>query len=248
MSESTGPKTAQQIIRNLHNFNRKERDHLMKFALSNAPESPRVSKALWEQIWPKGDGSKPPSPEQMFVGMDYHLNWLFAALKLTNEYEDNQIPPLKNEWPECLSEEHKPEDHPIQGNQQDIDLLVAFPVKSNVLHLVLIEAKFDTGWGSTQFRSKIQRLKAIKSLTDSYKDLEVQWKLMLASPSNSGPKRGAFAPSSLGKLPDWISEGAGEERAVPHFQFGPSQAYRVKRSRKEEGSPWEVLQTNLRGR
>ncbi len=245
MTQDTGPKTAQQVIRNLHNFNRKERDHLMKFALSENPSCPQISKELWRAIRPDGGKPQRPKPAHMFVGMDYHLNWLYAALVLSGRYEEGGIKKQPNKWPKHSQE--KRDGAPIQGNQQDVDLLVAFPGKGKVLHLVLIEAKFDTGWSSKQFISKVQRLEAIKSLTDSYQDLDVQWKFMLASPSNSGPKGGAFASSSLGNLPGWISEGAGDEQAANHFRFGPSHAYLVKRSRKE-GSTWEVMQTNLRGR
>ncbi len=247
MTQDTGPKTAQQVIRNLHNFNRKERDHLIKFAISETPSYPQISKELWRAIRPGGVGPQRPDPTGMFVGMDYHLNWLYAALVLSGRYEESGIDEQPNEWPKSSQGQCKPGGVPIQGNQEDVDLLAAFPGKRNVLHLVLIEAKFDTGWGSKQFISKVQRLGAIKSLTDSYKDLDVRWKFMLASPSNSGPKGGAFAPSSLGSLPGWISEGVGNEQAANHVRFGPSHAYRVKRTRKE-GSTWEVLQTNLRGR
>lgn len=248
MTDNIGRNSAEQIIRNLHNFNRKERDHLMKFALSDFPSHPPISDNLWNKIAPNGPGSDKPDRKSMFVGMDYHLNWLFAALKLSYDYEESQIEPQRNEWPASLQEKDKPSGPPIQGNQEDVDLLVAFPGESDMLHLILIEAKFDTGWGSKQFHSKAQRLNAIKSLTDSYTHLRVEWKLMLASPSHSGPTRGAFASSSLIDLSEWISEGKGDARAVPYFQFGPENLYRVKRVKDEEGSAWEVLLINLRGR
>lgn len=246
MTKDPGPKTAEQIINNLHNFNRKERDHLMKFALSESPDYPEISENLWDRIAPNGPGSEKPDKAKMFIGMDYHLNWLFAALKLSEKHTSSQLQPQPNTWPESLKD--KPSRPPIQDNQEDVDLLVAFRGDGNTLHLVLIEAKFDTGWGSKQFRSKAQRLNAIKAVTDEYNHLNVEWKFVLASPSHSGPARGAFAPSSLSQLPDWISQGAGEAKAVPHIQFGPGKLYHVKRVEGIQESPWEVLPINLRGR
>lgn len=248
MTQDPGPKTAEQIIKNLHNFNRKERDHLMKFALSDSPSHPTISDTLWNKIAPNAPRLDKPDERKMFVGMDYHLNWLFAALKLSEHYENNRIDPQKNVWPKSLKDSEKPSGPPIQGNQEDIDLLIAFHEDEKVLHLILIEAKFDTGWGSKQFRSKARRLNAIKSVTDRFTDLHVKWNLMLASPSHSGPTRGAFSSSSLSDMPSWIIEREGETKAVPHFQFGPEKLCHVKRVSDSKGSAWEVLPINLRGR
>lgn len=246
MTDHSGPKSAQQVIKNLHNFNRKERDHLMKFALSDSPSYPRISKDLWRAIRPKNAKTKRPNPEQMFVGMDYHLNWLYAALVLSNEYEQQGIRNQPNAWPADIPAEKG--SFPIQGNQQDVDLLVAFQNSDKELHLILIEAKLDTGWKSEQFLSKVQRIDAIKQVVDDFEpELKTKWQFLLASPSLSGPKREAFAPESLRKQPDWVTEDSGNGNIVPHRQFGPSKLFHVKRKDDAPGSPWEVIPVNLRG-
>ena len=245
MSEATGPKTAEQIIRNLHNFNRKERDHLIKFALSDSPSHPQVSKDLWRAIRPNGGKRQRPNPKDIFVGMDYHLNWLYAALVLSNQYEKGGIDNQINEWPDFAQVDGKP----IQPNQQDVDLLIAFPHSDGVLHLVLIEAKFGSQWKTDQFLSKTERLEAIKRVSDNLNPkVEIKWRFMLASPYRYGPKKQAFAPSKLGELPSWMTEGTTESPKLPYFQFGPGSLYHVKRERDADGSPWEVLPVNLRGR
>jgi len=247
MNQGSGPKTAEQVIRNLHNFNRKERDHLMKFALSETPSHPKISKKLWRAIRPDGGNRQRPDPTDMFVGMDYHLNWLYAALVLSEEYEKEGIGHQLNEWPDWLEREKRSGTVPIQPNQEDVDLLVAFKHSDGALHLVLIEAKLDSGWDSNQFRSKTLRVNAIKKASDKLNPkLGIQWRFLLASPSPTGPRKSAFSPSRLRELPDWMTEGAEEALSLPHLQFGPSRLYHVKRETDTEDSPWEVLRIQLR--
>lgn len=248
MTQDPGPKTADQIIKNLHNFNRKERDHLMKFALSETPTHPQISKELWRAIRPDNGKRQRPNPTNMFVGMDYHLNWLYAALVLSEQYEKDGIDNQPNEWPDFAQDAGEPKSVPIQPNQEDVDLLVAFEHTDGVMYLILIEAKLDSGWDSDQFLSKTQRLEAIKRVSDKLNPkLKIEWRFVLASPAASGPKKEAFAPSSLRELPTWMTEGSDDECRVPHVQFGPNRFYHVKREKGTHGSPWEVLEITLGG-
>lgn len=124
MTQAPSPKTAEQIIRNLHNFNRKERDRLMKFALCDDDDLyPRISVELWKLVRTKDGRQQRPKPEQMFLGMDYHLNWLYAALVATTCDKEELRKGVENSW---KFTSNKNLERPIQGNQQDVDLLVAW--------------------------------------------------------------------------------------------------------------------------
>ena len=81
--------------------------------------------------------------------MDFHLDWLQMALYLADK--DNSI--------SCAI----PNDHLVKGNQEDIDLIVAFQDECTKVHLVLIEAKADTGWTNKQLMLKTKRLNLIFS-------------------------------------------------------------------------------------
>ena len=82
---STTMELKDALIRNLQVFNAKERDHLMRFAYlgQNTPYTqdsaymhPDFDQAL------RDVGSLDGSAKCIFAGMDYHLDWLFAALWL----------------------------------------------------------------------------------------------------------------------------------------------------------------------
>ena len=135
MTNANTETRARRIIERLKMFNRKERDHLMKFALCDKPEEPKISPALWAIV---GNSPTMPEPDEMFIGMDYHLNWLYAALA-TNETEKAlSDETFENEWKrkrdgegkgECKFEwplEKDEKSGPIRGNQEDVDLLVAW--------------------------------------------------------------------------------------------------------------------------
>lgn len=87
-------------------------------------------------------------PYDAFVAMDYHLDWIQMALY----WADNQRSSggiVRN-------------DGLVHANQEDVDLLVAFEDEDKgQTHLVLIEAKADTGWSNEQLLSKAHRLKDI---------------------------------------------------------------------------------------
>jgi hypothetical protein len=89
--------------------------------------------------------------------MDYHLDWLHAAAALTKRgagWPDgalSQPPPVPG----------KPHVDTIStGNQEDIDLIVAFE-QNGVVEVILVEAKAETGWTNSQLNSKAPRLAAI---------------------------------------------------------------------------------------
>ena len=79
--------------------------------------------------------------------MDYHLDWVTAALYAYNHGEVDSI--FDN-----------PQQKVIRGNQEDTDLLVAFKDRGQY-HLILLEAKGTTRWDNKQMRSKADRLALI---------------------------------------------------------------------------------------
>ena len=150
----------EDLIDILESFNRKERFFLIaqaldkpKFELSDA-----FRQKIGKKVGLKEQGIEIPS--DTFVAMDYHLDWLAASLVLfhAGEYDDNVF---RNPGEKIGGKNHKL----IQGNQEDIDLLVAFE-KDGAYHIICVEAKAYKGEGFADFKrgqlkSKADRLVAI---------------------------------------------------------------------------------------
>lgn len=124
--------------------------------------------------------------------MDYHLDWLVAALEAYKAGENGCSDPIENS------------DNLITGTQEDIDLLVAFDET-----LVLIEAKADTAWVNKQVSSKLLRLAAIERRFGEQTMQKIR--LVLMSPArpqklvdkNPWPKCMLKSPDSA--APMWIA-------------------------------------------
>ena len=131
------------LIEILESFNRKERFFLISHALglrSNSDEPAfSLSNCFRKQLNTNIDVAIPPEPEGVFVAMDYHLDWLQAALILAHTNQDE-----KSKF--CNGSK---EDQVIKGTQEDIDLLVAFKAGEK-FHLILVEAKAYSGWTNKQ--------------------------------------------------------------------------------------------------
>ncbi len=128
------------LISLLRYFNRKERFFLVGQALGNKDFilsddfRTEISKKINIDI-----------PSDAFAAMDYHLDWIYASLycaeKGTTEFvADNPLG--------------------LNSNQEDIDFLIAFK-KEEIYHLILIEAKAESGWTNKQLGSKADKLKSI---------------------------------------------------------------------------------------
>ena len=81
--------------------------------------------------------------------MDYHLDWIDVAVTLVRDHPRSGAVPRSIPKPDCYA-----------GTQVDVDLLVAFDA-GDTTHLVLIEAKMDTGWSNEQAGEKAKRLGTI---------------------------------------------------------------------------------------
>ncbi|MEX2081463.1 MAG: hypothetical protein WEC33_07580 [Dehalococcoidia bacterium] len=128
-------------IDNLRLLNRKERFYLVGFALDRPDFAlgDNFRRILQREL-------NVTVPPDAFVAMDYHISWLYAAAVMTKDDGTGQ---------------------PFQvgggiekGNQEDIDLVIAFE-EGSATQLLIIEAKGVTGWSNSQLRSKVARLKDI---------------------------------------------------------------------------------------
>ena len=157
-------------------LNRKERFHLLREALGKTTFRlaecfrARLQCCLSDSL--RGGTSIPPDA---FVAMDYHLDWIGMALRLsppTNRRRARPDPfPLKRIANDGL----------VSGTQQDVDLLVAFPDDAT-MHLVMIEAKGDTDWSNNQLDEKAERLDWIFSVERPWSD-SISPHFLLMSPT-----------------------------------------------------------------
>ncbi len=134
-----GPSTVLDL---LPRFNRKERFFVVGFALGNSEF--RLGDLVRAEISRHFDNIE--IPENAFAAMDYHLDWLHAVLWASRGRHEDAV------------NDRNPQQ--IAGNQEDIDLLIAFEA-SDITHLILLEAKAATGYTNAQFKSKVRRLTAI---------------------------------------------------------------------------------------
>ena len=134
-----------ELIEHLRSFNRKERFILLREALGHDT----LGYAFRSRL---GDRIGAAVPANAFVAMDYHLDWLQMALYLARTPE----PPPRIRKHDVLGE--GPGD--FNANQMDVDLLVAFD-EGATTHLVLLEAKMETGWANRQMLGKAERLRQI---------------------------------------------------------------------------------------
>ncbi len=140
--------TMNTLIDRLKRFNRKERLFLVGLALDNPNFTlgPKFRSSLGDLFDPKLT-----IRTDAFVAMDYHLEWLYVALRgaeLGQRYQNTGF---------------------VKGNQGDVDLLVAFE-DGTTTHVILVEAKGDTAWSNKQMKSKAERLRvAFDGINDTVK-------------------------------------------------------------------------------
>lgn len=178
-------------------FNRKERYFLLGAAATELPDaevhgpSMRVTNAFRTRL---GEATGWHVPRHAWVGMDYHLSWVHAAL----EWFAGEA------WP------HQPSPHPSQltddgallvsGSQEDVDLIVCWS-SSEGPRLALVEAKGYGAWTKKQADSKLARLAAIVAAAQAQSAVDVRF--VLASPR----------PSSLqvAGWPAWATRAGGND-------------------------------------
>lgn len=200
----------------LERFNRKERFILLEQATADQGHiamSPSFLKKLSVAL---GDIEIPPNPE--FVAMDFHLNWLYAALELTHGEWVSPGAGLKaaQDVPRLPNPAEPPTHrHAIERNQEDVDLIVGW-VTGDTCHLALVEAKAYSGWSSKQMTSKITRLRTIFGESSGGRYHGVIPHLVLASFAN---------PTKLdtSTWPEWTMPNG----YPAHLRLDPPQSHRL---------------------
>ena len=136
-----------EVVKYLQRLNRKERFALLNHVLDaqQGKEVFRLAPVFARRLADKiGIGI----PDNAFVAMDYHLDWISMALHFSR-HGHCEGKPFDNE-------------NLFRGNQQDVDLLIAFENEGGQeTVIVLVEAKADTPWNNKQLRKKAGRLKLI---------------------------------------------------------------------------------------
>lgn len=158
------------LINNLKLFNAKERFFLVGHILGNRDFRPsdcfidQLSNLLGIDI-----------PTNVFAAMDYHLDWLYASLVRT------QLGKQINYLNPPVSEDDQNGPGIVQGNQEDLDFVIAFN-SDGKCHIVILEAKGVTGWTNSQMASKVKRLKAIFGHNQGVRFLDVVPHFVMISP------------------------------------------------------------------
>ena len=141
---------SKNLIDNLKSFNRKERFYLVGQMLGNPEfrmddnQLDKISNLIGLTI-----------PRKYFAAMDYHLDWIYASLFLTQNDANTAF--KRN----SIENEGVNIDYQISGTQEDVDFLLAFVDHENTTHIVMIEAKGDSYFSNGQLDSKNKRFKAI---------------------------------------------------------------------------------------
>ena len=170
--------TAEEILRHLKEFNRKERFFVVGMALGN--QAFELDSNFREKL---GHAFEVNVPEDAFAPIDYHLDWIYASLFLSSGRRNDNI-------------YDKPDE--ITATQQDIEFLVAFADK-DAFHIIMLEAKGDSPFTNSQLENKVRRLEQIFG-SHGRKWAGVSPHLALMSPYK--PKRLKYH-----ECPTWIYSG-----------------------------------------
>lgn len=170
------------VIDRLRCFNAKERYWVVRQALGRFQPSVAFLRAA-----ARAAGVDPPQPAAVrsaFLAMDYHLNWLYAALAGGTPdgaaRYNARLAPFRAAAPGGDAPAGPPR-FLIENSQEDIDLLLAYVRPDGGTQLILVEAKCTSGFTDAQLASKVARLCGI--LQHAAPDVsQVDIKLVLQSP------------------------------------------------------------------
>lgn len=174
------------LVDALKRFNRKERYWLIRNALG--PTSERLDEGFRVRL---AEAIGIDVPATAWWAMDYHLDWLVGALTLVAQ-GDEGFAAQRNDL------------GLVNGNQEDMDLIVAFGDT-----LVMIEAKGESAWSNTQFQSKVARLEKLRAAGLLPASIKIFF--VLTSPREPQflvPKEGATWQA-------WMCNAAGRPMHVP---------------------------------
>lgn len=174
-----------ELLHVLERLNRKERFFLFKTVINDHcfTLSDRIRQQLQEQI-------SLDIPRTAFFAIDYHLDWLYAALMLHQSKDTNKIYPT--------------DDVHVNQNQEDIDLIIAYR-DTEYYHIVLVEAKGTLTWTNKQLQSKVQKLQRIFGANFELCPPDVKLYFVLSSPRK--PQR-----INVSEWPQWLFGNDGQLR------------------------------------
>jgi len=130
-------------------------------------------------------------PETTWWATDYHISWIAGAMAV---YLNDKVA-LEHGRPNLESNSRRM----IEGNQEDIDLLIA-----SGQHLIMVEAKAYGAWSTKQVLSKLQRLGLLLAYYDQIRqgDAPINFHVVLMS-----PRRPQLLPQKLKKdMPTRLSQ------------------------------------------
>ena len=181
-----------ELLKMIDDFNRKERYFVFTQATGNRDFKlgGKFRKELSEAA-----GTEIPESARAYI--DYHLDWLHAAVHIATNPGGGPVWP--NSVPGTVGSQVS------TGNQEDIDLVVAFEDQGTTW-LILVEAKADTGWGNRQLESKAERLRRIFGESDMAVGSAIRPVFCLWSPRR---------PIGLitRNWPEWMLQGSGDPRS-----------------------------------
>lgn len=137
------------FLNNLRALNRKERDWLTRFVFKD-----HCLKLLNTVLgWKFQSEYELNKAFEVEYFMDYHLNWLVFAAEHGESLQAESVEHRNGRF-EGAS--------PLRDSQQDVDaLIVAIDKSSGEVHLILLEAKLDSGMDQEQLKKKLPRLTEI---------------------------------------------------------------------------------------
>ena len=197
-----------KVLEHLEVLNRTEPFHLLRQVLGK--NTFRMDKGFRKALAALLDI---PIPGDAFIGMDYLLDWISLAVR----FADKSLPkgPVSNTGNKLF-----------EANPLDADLLIAFDARTTT-HVVMIEAKGDTGWGNEQLQKKADRLCQIFSGTAQNR---VTPHFVLMSPRRP-------CQINVKNWPDWMYD---RDRNAPRWLELPLRPtlYKVTRRTEDSGKVW----------
>ena len=153
----------------LERFNRKERNLLIRSVLGHGETPLQLSEAFRQLL--ASTLNIPELPKTTWWATDYHASWIAGAIAI---YMDDKVAlEIGRPNPEFKGRRL------VEGNQEDIDLLVAVGQ-----HLIMIEAKAYGAWNAKQIVSKLRRIDLLLAYYEQVKqqDAPIHFHFLLMSP------------------------------------------------------------------
>lgn len=168
------------LVQYLYDFDCHERTYVLRDLTGECG----ISEAYKSRVT---DLLKIPSCRVEFWGIDYLIDWLYAALLLS------QIQPTGDVYDNAANV--------IRGNNEDVDILLALRAKDEI-HLVMVEVKVEMPFSRSQLTSKVKRLGTLFGV-DGKRYPHIHPYLLLASPYRS-------RRISTKHWPKWMTSVGGE--------------------------------------